>query len=338
MDLKTTYLGLDLPHPVVASASPLSSTLDGVLRLADAGAAAVVMASIYEEDIRAEEFTVAALSEQGKESQADASGGYFPDFDNDPGVLEARLETLRKAAERAGVPVIASLNGVSASGWVEFAQNLQQAGASAIELNIYDVPANPDESSTVLENRYLDIVRQVTSAVTLPVAVKISPFFTAPGNMVNQIMASGAKGVVLFNRFYGPDIDLTTLHAQSDLELSTADDIRLPLTWIGLISHGFGGSIAASGGVQTRDEVVKYLLAGADVTMTTSALLRLGPTHIKVLVDGLRDWMDERGFASVADLRGHSAAGHSPAHAESYLRAQYEKILTTGYPGYPMTQ
>lgn len=337
MELKTTYLGLDLPHPVVASASPLSATLDGVLRLADAGAAAVVMASIYEEQIRAEELTVAALSEQGNESQPEATG-YFPVMADDPGVLDARLETLRKAAERTGVPVIASLNGVSASGWVEFARNLQQAGASAIELNIYDVPANPEEISADVEHRYLEIVRQVTSAVSLPVAVKISPFFSAPGNMINQIMAAGAKGVVLFNRFYGPDIDLSTLQARSDLQLSTANDIRLPLTWIGLISQGFGGSIAASGGVQSRDEVVKYLLAGANVAMTTSALMRLGPTHIKVLVDGLRAWMEERGFASVSDLRGRSAAGHGPAHAEGFLRAQYQAILTTGYPGYPMTQ
>lgn len=337
MDLKTTYLGLDLPHPVVASASPLSATLDGVLRLADAGAAAVVMASIYEEQIRAEERTVAALREQGNESQPEATG-YFPVMADDPGVLDARLETLRKAAERTGVPVIASLNGVSASGWVEFAGNLQQAGASAIELNIYEVPAKPEETSADVEHRYLEIVRQVTSAVSLPVAVKISPFFSAPGNMINQIMAAGAKGVVLFNRFYGPDIDLSTLQARSDLQLSTANDIRLPLTWIGLISHGFGGSIAASGGVQSRDEVVKYLLAGADVAMTTSALMRLGPTHIKVLVDGLRSWMEERGFASVSDLRGRSAAGHGPAHAEGFLRAQYQTILTTGYPGYPMTQ
>jgi dihydroorotate dehydrogenase (fumarate) len=337
MDLKTTYLGLDLPHPVVASASPLSATLDGVLRLADAGAAAVVMASIYEEQIRAEELTVAALREQGNESQPEATG-YFPVMADDPGVLDARLETLRKAAERTGVPVIASLNGVSASGWVEFARHLQQAGASAIELNIYDVPVNPEETSADVEHRYLDIVRQVTSAVSLPVAVKISPFFSAPGNLINQIMAAGAKGVVLFNRFYGPDIDLSTLQARSDLQLSTANDIRLPLTWIGLISHGFGGSIAASGGVQSRDEVVKYLLAGADVAMTTSALMRLGPTHIKVLVDGLRAWMEERGFASVSDLRGRSAAGHGPAHAEGFLRAQYQTILTTGYPGYPMTQ
>ncbi len=337
MDLKTTYLGLELSHPVVASASPQSSTLEGVLRLADAGAAAVVMASIYEEQIRAEELAVAALSEQGNDSQPEATS-YFPAMADAPGVLEARLETLRKSAERAGVPVIASLNGVSTGGWVEFARDLQQAGAAAIELNIYAVPANPYEPSADVEHRYLEIVRQVTAAVSLPVAVKLSPFFSSPANMINQVIVAGASGVVLFNRFYEPDIDLSTLQAQPDLQLSTAYDIRLPLTWIGLISHGFGGSIAATSGVQSRDEVVKYLLAGADVTMATSSLLRHGPEHIKTLVDGLRDWMEERGFSSVAALRGRSAAGLSPAHAEGFLRAQYHTILTTGYPGYPLTQ
>ena len=337
MDLKTTYLGLDLPHPVVASASPLSSTLDGMLRLADAGAAALVMASIYEEQIRAEEFAIATLSEQGSESQPEASN-YFSDMAGDPGVLEERLQTLRKAAERTGIPVIASLNGVSASGWVEYATNLQQAGASAIELNIYDVPVDPEQTGADIEQRYLEIVRQVTAAVSLPVAVKLSPYFSSPANLINQVVGAGAAGVVLFNRFYEPDIDLSTLQAKPDLQFSTSYDIRLPLTWIGLISHGFGGSIAASGGVQSRDEVVKYLLAGANVTMTTSSLLRYGPEHIKVLVDGLRDWMEERGFSSVSALRGCSAAGRSPAHAEGFLRAQYQTILTSGYPGSPVTK
>lgn len=332
MDLSTTYLGLELSHPIVASASPLRATTEGVLRLEDAGAAAVVMASVYEEDIRAEELSIAALSEQGQESQPEATD-YFPDTVGDPGALEARLETLRNAAERASIPVIASLNGASASGWIEFARRLEQAGAAAIELNIHEVPADPNETGADVEHRYLDIVRQVTAAVTVPVAVKISPEFTAPLNMIDRIMMAGASGVVLFNRFYGPDIDLMTLQAKADLELSTANDIRLPLTWIGLISPGFGGSIAASSGVQGSDEVVKYLLAGADVAMTTSALVRLGPGQVKVMVDGLRDWMQARGFTSVASLRGRSSAGRSAAHAEGFLRAQYKTILTAGYPG-----
>lgn len=331
MDLRTTYLGLELAHPVVASASPLARTCDGVLRLADAGAAAVVMPSVYEEQIRAEEALDTLLSEQGADSQPEAMG-YFPDVSTEQGALDARLEVLAQASERAGVPVIASLNGATRGGWVDFAAKLEQAGAAAIELNLYQVPADPSLTSADVEERYLEIVRAVCASVKVPVAVKLSPFLSSPGNLIRRIIGVGAAGVVLFNRFYEADIDLSTLRAKSDLELSTAYDIRLPLTWIGLISQDFEGSIAATSGVQSSDEVVKYLLAGADVVMTTSSLLRHGPEHIGQLRDGLSEWMQARGFESVGDLRGRLAADRNPASAEAMLRAQYHTILTTSFP------
>ena len=329
-DLSTRYLGLDLKHPIVASASPLTSDLDGIRRLADAGAAAIVMASIYEEQIVAEELAQAALREQGSETQAEASG-YFPEPPADLGVLEGRLQTLRRASEYTDVPIIASLNAKSSTGWVDFAPRLQQAGASAIELNLYRVPADPSETGVALEDSYADILRAVKAAVGVPVAAKIAPFFSSPGNMATKLVRAGADGLVLFNRFYEPDIDLASLTPQPDLRLSTPYDIRLPLMWIALLSRHLNTSIAATTGVWTRDEVVKYLLAGADVVMTTSALLKHGPDHLTTLIDGLRDWMNCRGFESVAAFKGRLAAGQHPADAADFMRAQYHDILTTSY-------
>ncbi|HTY35096.1 dihydroorotate dehydrogenase-like protein, partial [Mycobacterium sp.] len=313
-DLGTRYLGLELKHPIVASASPLSSDLDGIRRLADAGAAAIVMASIYEEQVVAEELAEAALREQGGETQPEATG-YFPEVTADLGGLESRLELLRRASECADVPIIASLNAKSAAGWVDFARRLEQAGASAIELNIYRVPADPAETGAMLEDSYAEILRGVKATVSVPVAVKIAPFFSSPGNMATKLVQAGADGIVMFNRFYEPDIDLASLAPQIDLQLSTPYEIRLPLMWIALLSRHLEASIAATTGVWSRDEVVKYLLAGADVVMTTSALLKHGPDHLTTLVDGLRDWMDSRGFESVASLKGRLAAGRRPGDA-----------------------
>ncbi len=336
MDLRTRYLGLDLEHPIVASASPLTAGLDGILRLADAGAAAIVTASLYQEQMVAEELAQAALLDQGSEAQPEAAG-YFPDIPADRGALDGWLRTLRMASRRAGVPIIASLNAKSNSGWVDVARRLQDAGASALELNIYRVPADPTETGAALEDSYAEILRAVKDAVSVPVAVKISPYFSAPAHMATRLVHSGADGLVLFNRFYGPDIDLECLKPKSDLRLSTPYDIRLPLMWIALLARGLGASLAASTGVWTRDEVVKYLLAGADVTMTTSALLKHGPEHVSTLVDGLRDWMHTRGFESVAAFKGRLAAAQHPADTAEFLRAQYHEILTTNYTNRAMT-
>jgi dihydroorotate dehydrogenase (fumarate) len=329
MDLSARYLGLDLKHPVVASPSPLSADLDGVLRLADAGAAAIVMASIYEEQIAAEEVRHAALTDQGADSHPEAAG-YFP-VHEDSGVLDSRLEILRKAAERAGIPIIASLNGQSNAGWVDFAQKLQQAGASAIELNIYRVPADFAETGVQVEDSYAAIVRAVKQKVGVPVAVKIAPFFSSPANLATKLTDAGADGLVLFNRFYEPDIDLNTLTPLVNLHLSTPYDIRVPLMWISLISPRFKGSIAATTGVWSGEEVVKYLLVGADVAMTASALVKFGPAHIQVLLTGLRNWMEQRGFASLDAFRGRLADNRRAFDAAALMRAEYRDILTAGY-------
>ena len=330
MDLSTTYLGLELKHPVVASASPLTATYDGIRRLEDADAAAVVMSSIYEEQIRAEDAAYALYTEHASHSHPEAAS-YFPEVPDYEHGLSGRLETLRRAAESVAIPVIASLNGATAEGWIEYATKLEQAGAAALELNIYFVPADFAQSGAEIELRHVEIVRAVRRAVKIPLSVKLSPFFSATGHMALQLAAAGAGGLVLFNRFYEPDIDLATLAARRDLELSTRYDIRLPLMWIALLYGRIEASLAASRGVDGPDEVVKYLLAGADAVMTTSALLRHGPRHIGALVSGLERWLDAHGHVSVADIRGLRSVGRLDNAAE-VLRAQYMRLLTEYVP------
>jgi dihydroorotate dehydrogenase (fumarate) len=327
MDLSTRYLGLGLAHPVIASASPLTRDADGVRRLEDAGAAAVVMASIYEEEIVADDAAYAVLSEQGAHTQPEAED-YFPLLHAYAGGLEGRLVALRRACEAVDIPVIASLNGTTHEGWAEFARELEQAGAAAIELNLYRVPADLTQTGEQVERGYLDVVRTVKAAVAIPLAVKIGPWFSSPGNMVLRLVEAGADGVVLFNRFYEPDIDLASLQPHSDLRLSSEHEIRLPLMWISLIAGQVRASIAATSGVTGYAEVVKYLLAGADAVMTTSALLRHGPGHLQRIVAGVEEWVSSRGFASLADLRGRLAASRLE-NPEALVRSQYVQMLTT---------
>ena len=332
MDLTTNYLGLELPHPVVASASSMTANIDGIRRLADAGAAAIVMGSVYEEQVVAEELRQFQLLEQGAETQAEAMG-YFPEFpDTDLGLLEGHLETLRLASERSGAPIIASLNGATREGWIDFAEKLEQAGASAIELNVYRVPADPDETGETVEQSYVDILRSVKARVSIPVSVKLGPYFSSPGNMAKKLVEAGADGVVLFSRFYQPDIDLTSLTPTRDLELSRGYEIRLPLMWTALLSDRLGASLAANSGVETHEEVVKFLLVGADVVMTTSSLLRRGPGHIETLVEGLQEWMQSRGFDSVDELRGRLCVSRRHADPAAFMRAQYYEILSQEWP------
>jgi dihydroorotate dehydrogenase (fumarate) len=327
-DLATDYLGLKLAHPVVASASPLARQFDGIRRLEDAGAAAIVMPSIYEEEIEAEDAAFSSLMEHGTLAQPEAAG-YFPGHSAELGSLEGRVETLHRAAAACDVPVIASLNGSTPTGWVEFAHQLEDAGAAAIELNLYRVPTDPARTGEEVERDWLETVRLVRNAVSLPLAVKLGPWLSSPGNFATKLVENGANGLVMFNRFYEPDIDLQTLTPQPDLKLSRAYEIRQPLLWIALLARRIGASLAATSGVETHEEVVKYLLCGADVVMTTSSLLRHGPEHIATLKSGLVDWIDQRGFDSVADIRGRLAAARL-AHPEAYVRAQYVSILT-GY-------
>jgi len=331
MTLATRYLGLPLAHPIVASASPLTATFDGMRELEDAGAAAVVMSSLYEEQIRAEDEAYVRFTEHGSFSQAE-TGSYFPELpDYDSGV-SGHLETLRRATESLRIPVIASLNGTTAQGWVEHAKRLEQAGAAALELNVYSIPIDMDVSSTAIEQQYIDIVREVRSTVRIPISVKLAPYFTALPNLAARLVDAGVDGLVLFNRFYAPDVDLQTLRMTRSLPLSTAAELPLSLVWIGILSRRLTCSLAASRGVESGIEVVKYLLAGAHVVMTTSALLRHGPQYMRVMRDGLERWLADNRFDSVDAIRSLKNAAHVD-DADAFLRAQYVASLRDYVPG-----
>jgi dihydroorotate dehydrogenase (fumarate) len=331
MSLATRYLGLQLAHPIVAAASPLTATLDGMRRLEDGGAAAVVMSSLYEEQIRAEDTAYALYTEHGSNSQAEA-GGYFPELpDYDSGV-SGHLETLRSASEALDIPVLASLNGTTREGWTGHARALEQAGAAAIELNVYSIPVDPSISGAEVERRTVDIVREVAATVQIPVALKLVPYFSSMPHMAAELVRAGAKGLVLFNRLFAPDIDLETLKVTRSLPLSTSAELPLSLVWIALLSRRLNCSLAASRGVETHVEVVKYLLAGADVVTTASALLRNGVQHVATMRDGLERWLGEHGFESVEAIRGLKDATHVE-DIDVLLRAQYVAALTDYLPG-----
>jgi dihydroorotate dehydrogenase (fumarate) len=330
MNLATRYLGLQLAHPIVASASPLTGTLDGMRRLEDAGASAVVMASLYEEQIRAEDTAYALYTEHGSNSQAEA-GSYFPELPGYDSGVSGHLETLQRASDALDIPVIASLNGTTAEGWIGHARALEQAGAAAIELNVYSVPVDPAVSGAEVERRTLEIVRQVAATVRIPVSIKLAPYFSSMPHIAAELVRAGARGMVLFNRYYAPDIDLTTLQVTRSLPLSTAAELPLTLVWIALLSRRVGCSLAASRGVETDVEVVKYLLVGADVVMTTSALLRNGVQHVATMREGLERWLGANGFDSVDAIRGLKDATHVE-DVDALFRAQYVAALTEYLP------
>lgn len=325
MDLSTTYLGLHLRHPVMASAGPLSGTLDGIKRLEDAGAAAVVMFSLFEEQIRQENEAYEYLTEHGAESFAE-SLSYFPQIEDYHVGPEQYLELVRAASEAVDIPVIGSLNGVTDSGWTEYAKDIESAGAKALELNIFYIPADIGLSGRDVEKRYEDIVRRVKGATSIPVAVKLNPFFSATGEMAKRLVAAGADGLVLFNRFYQPDFDLDELEVSPSLELSHATEIRLPLMWIAILHGRIEASLAATRGVETATEIVKYVLAGADAVMTTSALLRNGAGYVKTLVEDLEEWMQRREYESVSQMKG-SMSQKNVANPSAFERANYIKVL-----------
>ncbi len=326
MDLRTQYMGMELKHPIVASASPLSENLDGIRRLEDGGAAAVVMFSLFEEQIRRENAAFDRLLSHGAQSFAE-SLSYFPDFGDDPDVgPDSYLNLVRQAAEAVEVPVIASLNCVTSEGWIEYAKQLEQAGAKGLELNLYAIEANLDVTGQEVEQRYLDILKLVKQAVSIPVAMKLSPFFSAIGHMAKQLDAAGADALVLFNRFYQPDMDIDALEVAPTLKLSQAGEIRLPLLWIALLYGKLNASLGATRGVESSVEVIKYLLAGADIVMTTAALLRHGPGYSGKLLAGLEEWMEERGFDGIDSMRG--VMSHAKvADPLAFERANYIKIL-----------
>jgi dihydroorotate dehydrogenase (fumarate) len=324
-DLSTTYLGQSLPHPVVASAGPLSHDLDGIRRLEDGGAAAVVLFSLFEEQIRWENDTVARLTAIGAESTGEVSS-YFPPIGDFVAGPDAYLDLLRRARQAVNIPIIASLNGATSSGWVDYARLMHSAGASAIELNIFYIPADASITGRDVEQRYEDVVSAVSRAVPIPVAVKVSPFFSATGEMARRLVSAGARGLVLFNRFYQPDVDLDRLEVAPTIELSSPAEIRLPLLWIAVLHGRVEASLAATTGVHSYAEVAKYLLAGADAVMTTSALLTHGPGHVRTLVDGLAAWLDSKGFESVAQIKGSMSQRHV-TDPSAFERANYMKVL-----------
>jgi dihydroorotate dehydrogenase (fumarate) len=325
MDLTTRYLGLSLKSPIVAGAGPLTGNLDNIRRLEDLGAGAVVLPSIFQEQIEQERQLIDRLATTGVDSNPEASS-YFPAAASYGLGPQPYLETLRQASQSVDIPIVASLNGITDQGWVQYARQIEQAGAYAIELNIYFIPASLEIQGREVEDRYLSILRAVKQAVKIPVAIKLGPYFSAIGSMVVQLINAGADGLVLFNRFYEPDIDLKQLTLLPNLELSTSAEIRLPLLWIGLLSGRVAASLAASTGVETSDEVVKYLLAGADVVMTTSALLRHGVGHMKVLLDGLNSWLAERDLTTLDHVRGRMNQMNI-ADASAFARANYIRVL-----------
>jgi len=325
MDLRTTYMGLELKNPVVASASPLSEKLDNFRRMEDAGAAAVVMFSLFEEQIKHENAAIEYLITSGAESSAE-SLSYFPDFEDYETGPDEYLNLLRRATEAVDIPVMGSLNGITNEGWVDTARLMQDAGASGIELNAYYIPARLYTKGRDVEKRYLEILKAVKAAVSVPVAMKMSPFFSATGNMARQFDEVGADALVLFNRFYQPDMDLDEMEVVTDLKLSTPDEIRLPLLWIGVLHGRINASLAATTGVHSPVELIKYLLAGADVVMTTSGMLQQGIGFLTTLVDGLRDWMEAREYDSVAQLKG-SMSQLNCLNPGAFERANYIKIL-----------
>ena len=303
MELSTRYLGLDLRNPLVASASPLSKTVDGVRRLADAGVGAVVLYSLFEEQLRREAEENARLAVAGTESFAE-SLSYFPPAADDDHGPRRYLSLLERAAAAVSVPVIGSINGSTPGSWAGYARSMQDSGAAAIELNIYYLPGDPHVSGRDVEQRHLDILARVKDAVTVPVAVKLSPYFSATAEMARRLDLAGADGLVLFNRFLQPDIDPETLAVAPGTSLSRAAEARLPLTWITLLHGRIGASLAATTGVEGSTELIKYLLAGADVVMTASALLRHGPEYAAVILDGMGEWMGRKGYTAVDDFRG----------------------------------
>jgi dihydroorotate dehydrogenase (fumarate) len=325
MELSTDYMGLALRNPLVASASPLSRPVGGVRHLADAGFGAVVLYSLFEEQLRREAALNARLTDAGSESFAE-SLSYFPAAAEDEPGPRRYLSLLERAAAAVDVPVIGSLNGVTPGGWVSYARAIQDAGAAAIELNIYFVPGDPHIAARDVEHRHIEVLTRIKDAVTVPVAVKLGPYFSSTGEMALRLDQAGADGLVLFNRFLQPDIDPDTLAVVPAVNLSSPAEALLPRTWIALLRGRVRAALAATTGVEEPADVAKYLLAGADVVMTTSALLRHGPEHATTLLDGLTAWMARKGFTALDELRGMLAVPSSPDESE-YQRSGYVSAL-----------
>jgi dihydroorotate dehydrogenase (fumarate) len=325
MDLTTTYLGRKLKNPLVVSASPLSRSIDNLRRLEDAGAAAVVLFSLFEEEILHETRELDHYLTYGTESYAEALS-YFPEPQEFYLGPEAYLEHIQKAKAAVEIPIIGSLNGVSPGGWINYARKIEAAGADALELNLYYIPTDPALSSDDIERMYLNTLKTVKGSVSIPVALKLSPFFSAMANMARQFDAAGANALVLFNRFYQPDIDLENLEVVPNVILSTPQAMRLPLRWIAILYGRVKADLAGTSGIHTAQDVLKMLMAGANVTMMTSALLHNGIGHIRKVLDEMKIWMEEHEYESVRLMQG-SMSQKSVAEPAAFERANYIKAL-----------
>ncbi|MEP0845428.1 MAG: dihydroorotate dehydrogenase-like protein [Phycisphaerae bacterium] len=327
MELSTTYLGLKLKSPIVPAAGPLATDIGAIRDMEEAGAGAVVLHSLFEEQLEHEAAEMAHHLEHGAESFAEANS-YFPqpyEFRLGP---EEYLEHIRMAREAVSIPIIASLNGVTAGGWTRYARLMQQAGASAIELNVYYVAADAELTADAVEQRYLNVLAAVKSAVTIPVAMKISPYFTALAGFARRLDRAGANGLVLFNRFYQPDIDLDTLDVAPNLILSSSWEMRLPLRWIAILWGRIQADLAATSGVSNALDAIKLVMAGASVTQVCSVLLRKGIYEISTMLDDMQRWMEERGYESLEQMRG-SMSRKSIADPGAFERANYMKTLNS---------
>jgi dihydroorotate dehydrogenase (fumarate) len=331
MDLSTTYMGLKLRNPLVASPSPLSNTLDGIKRLADGGVGAIVLFSLFEEQLREEAARAIRLVEATSESFPEALD-YFPSMVAEDGGPRGYLALLERAVCAVDVPVIASLNGVTPEGWTDYARAMQDAGAAAIELNIYYLPGDPGVSGREVEQRHLEVLERVKLAVSVPVAVKLTPYFSSAGEIALRLDEAGADGLVLFNRFLQPDIDPEKLAVLPRVNFSSPADARVARTWIALLHGRVRASLAATSGVEVPTDLARYLLAGADVVMTTSALLRHGPDYASELLGGLTAWMSRKGFDDLARVRGLLAVPPE-TDAAAYERAGYVTAMRAANAG-----
>ncbi len=325
MDLSTNYLGMHLKNPIVPSASPLSRSLDNMKKLEDAGAAAIVMYSLFEEQIAHEAAELNHYLSYGTECFAE-SLTYFPESQEYNLGPDEYIELLHAAKHMLGIPIIGSLNGISPGGWVEYGKKIEQAGADALELNVYYIPTDLELSGQEVEDRYLEVLHAVRHELKIPVAIKLSPFFSSMAHMAHRLDTAGVNGLVLFNRFYQPDIDLETLEVVPGVVLSTPMAMRLPLRWIAVLYGKVKASLAATSGIHTSQDVIKMLMAGADVTMMCSALLKHGPQHISTVLAEIRQWMLEHEYVSVSQMKG-SMSQKSVADPAAFERANYMKAL-----------
>lgn len=330
MDLTTSYLGMTLRTPLVPSASPLSEEIANIRRMEDAGAAAIVLYSLFEEQLVLDRFELHHHLTAGTESFAEALT-YFPEATDYHLGPEGYLEHIRKAKAAVGIPVIASLNGTSLGGWTSYAQQMQAAGADALELNVYYIPTDPEQTADAVEQTYIDILQAVKSVVTIPVALKLGPFFSNMARMARRLDEAGANALVLFNRFYQPDIDLEALEVHPHVLLSTPQAMRLPLTWIGILYGRIRAHMAATSGVHDAEDVIKLLMVGANVTMLCSVLLQRGIEHIRTIEQGIRTWMQTHEYSSVRQMQG-SMSQQNVADASAFERAHYISSLHSYKP------